>query len=119
MWGCAADGSDSIDHFLATYGGTVRAALWAQCTAEHIVPQGEGGRTAADNIAAACRFCNQNRQFHRDGEPFREYRLYVVRQLAAGRWEGCAWWRVPDFMRAAEPDEAAPERLALPEVCGN
>ena len=32
------------------------------CTAEHLVPRSEGGRTDRNNIVAACRACNCARQ---------------------------------------------------------
>ena len=32
------------------------------CTADHLVPRSEGGRTTPDNIVAACMRCNTHRQ---------------------------------------------------------
>jgi len=119
MWGCAPDGSDDIDAFLATYGGTARSALRAQCTAEHIVARQDGGRTTAANIAAACRYCNEHRHARHEADPFTDYRRYVRARLAEGRWDGCAWWRLPDPMRGSRPDEGDPVPTGLPAMCGN
>lgn len=35
------------------------------CTAEHLVPRSEGGRDQAENIVAACLFCNRHRHIKR------------------------------------------------------
>jgi 5-methylcytosine-specific restriction endonuclease McrA len=32
------------------------------CTADHIIPDSQGGRTVRENIVAACRECNNERQ---------------------------------------------------------
>lgn len=57
-----------------------------RCTAEHLQSRCEGGGDTADNIVAACYFCNIHR--HRRKRPLspEAYRHHVQRRMAAGRW---------------------------------
>ncbi|WP_200799305.1 HNH endonuclease [Gemmobacter megaterium] len=57
-----------------------------QCTAEHLHPRSEGGADTADNIVAACRFCNSRRHRRKQPQTPEAYRAYVQRRMAAGRW---------------------------------
>lgn len=57
-----------------------------QCTAEHLHPRSEGGEDTADNIVAACRFCNSKRHQRKAPKAPGAYRTYVQRRMAAGRW---------------------------------
>lgn len=61
-----------------------------QCTAEHLVPQSEGGRDTASNIVAACAHCNQAR--HKRKRPLDPavYALHVRRRVGRGTWHR-AW----------------------------
>jgi 5-methylcytosine-specific restriction endonuclease McrA len=61
-------------------------ALLLQCTAEHLVPQCEGGRDVPENIVAACAHCNQTR--HRRAKPPTPevYLEQVRRRVALGKW---------------------------------
>jgi hypothetical protein len=59
-----------------------------QCTAEHLVPVSEGGKTSRNNIVAACLFCNQTR--HRTGcvlSP-QQYKELVQRYVQGEGWHG-------------------------------
>jgi 5-methylcytosine-specific restriction endonuclease McrA len=57
-----------------------------QCTAEHLHPRSEGGGNTADNIVAACLYCNNLR--HRRKRPMspEAHRAHVRQRMAAGRW---------------------------------
>ena len=57
-----------------------------RCTAEHLHPRSEGGANTADNIVAACFFCNNSR--HRRKRPLspEAHRAHVQQRMAAGRW---------------------------------
>jgi len=57
-----------------------------RCTAEHLHPRSEGGANTADNIVAACLFCNNSR--HRRKRPLspEAHRAHVQQRMAAGRW---------------------------------
>ena len=55
-------------------------------TAEHLLAQCEGGQDVAENIVAACWYCNVQR--HRSATPLppEAYRDYVRCRLARGNW---------------------------------
>ena len=57
-----------------------------RCTAEHLHPRSEGGANTADNIVAACLFCNNSR--HRRKRPLspEAHRAHVQQRMAAGQW---------------------------------
>ena len=57
-----------------------------QCTAEHLIPRSEGGSNSAENIVAACLFCNITRHRSRDVQTPEKYRDKVQRRLRMGRW---------------------------------
>jgi hypothetical protein len=63
-----------------------------KCTAEHLVACQDGGPTTADNIAAACSWCNTMRH---QGRPHKapnaaRYKEQVVRLVSLGRWHPVA-----------------------------
>lgn len=57
-----------------------------RCTAEHLHPRGEGGADTADNIVAACLFCNNQRHRRKSPRSPEEHRRHVQQRMAAGRW---------------------------------
>lgn len=57
-----------------------------QCTAEHLIPVSQGGRDEADNIVAACLFCNQTRHRAKSVRESGDYASYVRKRVAANRW---------------------------------
>lgn len=61
---------------------------WLQCTAEHLIAKADGGTDAAENIAAACHYCNSRRHRQRhDRAPSSSSYLARVRQcMAEGHW---------------------------------
>ncbi len=65
---------------------TKAAMKGLRCTAEHLHPRSEGGRNTADNIVAACWYCNNRR--HRRKLPLspEAHRQHVQQRMAAGRW---------------------------------
>lgn len=69
-----------------------------RCTAEHLRPRCEGGGNTADNIVAACWYCNTHR--HRRKKPLspEAHRARVQRRMASGKWLAPSW-----------PDLAAPD----------
>jgi 5-methylcytosine-specific restriction endonuclease McrA len=61
--------------------------LWCfQCTTEHIVARTDGGRNGRENIAAACRLCNQRRHEAPSPLSFEEFRVFVQDEIRQGRW---------------------------------
>ena len=77
------------EEFRQQHSMTHKEASLFQCTAEHLMPASEGGRTSTTNIVAACKFCNQTR--HRTKQPLspKKYQLHVTKRLRAGRWNVC------------------------------
>lgn len=73
--------------------------LQLECTAEHLIPTSEGGRTDTANIVAACRFCNQTRHKARRPKSAEQYMAHVQRRISLGRWN--VW------MHAVQPRDAA------------
>ena len=69
------------------FGLTTRESARFQCMAEHLVARQDGGGEGADNIVAACRFCNATR--HRLSSPHdpTAYRRRVLCRLDVGRWQ--------------------------------
>ena len=63
-----------------------RAERALVCTAEHLVPRSAGGADAADNIVAACWFCNTRRHRPRLPLPVLAYREHVQKRVEIGRW---------------------------------
>lgn len=62
------------------------------CTAEHLIARQDGGRDTADNIVAACWWCNRERhrgRAHKAPDAAR-YEAWVLRQVVLGRWHPVA-----------------------------
>jgi hypothetical protein len=62
------------------------SARLLQCTAEHLKPRKDGGSAGAENIVAACWWCNSRR--HRRRAEFGEarYRAWVRQRVGRGAW---------------------------------
>lgn len=58
-WRCFYCGLPMVDG--AVPGGLTRRSLSRLCTAEHLVARCEGGAESAENIVAACWWCNSQR----------------------------------------------------------
>lgn len=56
------------------------------CTAEHLKPRSEGGQDRSENIRAACLFCNVTRHRMKRVKDPTEYRAYVRKRIAKGKW---------------------------------
>lgn len=55
-------------------------------TAEHLLAQCDGGQDVAENIVAACYFCNVQRHRSKTPLPPQAYQTYVRSRLAKGNW---------------------------------
>nr|WP_297801524.1 HNH endonuclease [Arenimonas sp. GDDSR-1] len=71
---------------LERYGLRPSTAKPLRCTAEHLVAQQDGGRDVEGNIAAACRLCNARRHKRRKPPTPEDYRIFVQKRIAKGRW---------------------------------
>ena len=58
-----------------------------QCTAEHLLARQDGGKDGANNIVAACYFCNQTRHNSKRVQTADKYLIRVRRRVASGTWE--------------------------------
>jgi 5-methylcytosine-specific restriction endonuclease McrA len=72
--------------FAAKYGISMAQAKRFQCTAEHLSARQEGGPTSRNNIAAACRYCNQARHRRRVAASSSHFKVLVARRLRRCRW---------------------------------
>ncbi|PYD84519.1 restriction endonuclease, partial [Pseudomonas syringae pv. pisi] len=75
-----------------TYAIESRFTKYLKCTAEHLTARQDEGLDTADNIVAACAWCNKMRHFRREfkaPDP-RTYRLQVSRLISMGRWHPLA-----------------------------
>lgn len=59
----------------------------SQCTAEHLVPRSEGGSDKAENIVAACRFCNTTRHKRKRALSATQFKQMVRQRIANGKWK--------------------------------
>ncbi|WP_193335918.1 HNH endonuclease [Devosia beringensis] len=55
-------------------------------TAEHLLAQCDGGQDVAENIVAACWFCNTRRHTSKTPLSPQAYQDYVRHRLARGNW---------------------------------
>ena len=63
-----------------------KAPLTLKCTAEHLVPVSDGGRTDEPNVVAACYFCNSTRHKAKRVLPPDQFGVYVRKRLEQKRW---------------------------------
>ncbi len=77
---------DSAEAFAAKHRISLAQAQQFQCTAEHLKARSEGGKNAANNIAAACKRCNQLRHKSKKAPSPETYQQLVQKRLAQGKW---------------------------------
>lgn len=63
-----------------------KRAIWLRSTAEHLCAKRDGGKDSAENLVAACWFCNCTR--HKTKAPLtpEAYSAFVRKRLSLGRW---------------------------------
>lgn len=86
------------DAFARAHACSLRAAQWRRCTAEHLIARQDGGKNTADNIVAACRFCNVTR--HRSRNPLPPL---AFQRLARDRCRKGRWFRIDQRRRSRTP----------------
>jgi hypothetical protein len=69
-----------------------RIAKYLKCTAEHLIARQDSGRDTADNIVAACLWCNKMRHYRREHQApdAATYSSKVSRLISMGRWHPLA-----------------------------
>ena len=74
------------DCFLKAYGLTTRQFRLFKCTAEHLIAKADGGHDSAENIAAACLFCNSRRGRCKPSLNADAFLALVQERSALGKW---------------------------------
>lgn len=77
---------DSAEAFAAKHRISLAQAQQFQCTAEHLKARCDGGKNAANNIAAACKRCNQLRHKRNKAPSPETYQQLVQKRLTQGKW---------------------------------
>ena len=80
------------ESFSRAHGLPSRISKHLQCTAEHLVARQDSGQDTADNIVAACLWCNRMRHHARSRkapDPS-AYKLRISQLIAVGRWHPLA-----------------------------
>ncbi len=78
--------TNAPETFATTHKITRKQAAKLQCTAEHLEARQDGGQDTAQNIVAACKFCNAKRHAGKTALPPQRYRQKVQNRLKQGRW---------------------------------
>lgn len=65
---------------------TLKQARWFKCTAEHLVAKQDGGLDTAENIVAACRWCNSRRHKRKTVPASKAYLQMVQHRMRRGGW---------------------------------
>lgn len=78
--------ASDIEAFAARYKLTPKLANRLQCTGEHLQARRDGGNSAAPNIVAACRFCNETRHRRKQPPTPALYKQEVQARINDGRW---------------------------------
>ena len=74
------------DSFCAKYYLKTGDANLLQCTAEHLKPRQDGGKDSAQNIVAACKFCNHTRHKAKSVLVPEMYKKRVRMRLSKNLW---------------------------------
>lgn len=80
----------------------IRLAKYLQCTAEHLVAQQDEGTDTADNIVAACLWCNRLRHLGRSQKapgPL-AYKAKVAQLVRQGKWHPIASSKVAKKLKS-------------------
>lgn len=77
---------DSHEAFAKKYNLTSKEAMLFRCTAEHLRAKQDGGKDGADNILAACHYCNQKRHKCKSPKDPISYKNHVTKRLCKGKW---------------------------------
>ena len=76
----------SAEAFAAEHRISLAQAKHFQCTAEHLQARCDGGNNRTENIAAACKRCNQLRHQRKKAPSPDAYQQFVQERLRKGKW---------------------------------
>lgn len=74
------------ESFAHTHKLTQAQARWFQSTAEHLKARQDNGKDVADNIVAACLWCNHKRHMRKIAPNPNIYKQLVKERLGNGQW---------------------------------
>ena len=77
---------EGIEAFAKAHKYSLVQAKWLKCTAEHLLARANGGNDSAENIAAACWYCNLKRHQRKYPLPPEQYRHHVAKRIKKGGW---------------------------------
>ncbi len=94
--------------FARCYQLPVKRAAYLKCTAEHLVARQDGGADTAENVVAACLWCNKHRHHRRphNAPDANTYKRRVEALIARGNWHPAA----PHILNY-QPTQRTPQRL--------
>ena len=75
-----------LRRFCEALGLTTAQGQNLRCTAEHLHARRDGGKNTPGNVVAACSYCNRQRHKRPKVLEPAEYRRFVQRRMASGRW---------------------------------
>ena len=78
--------SGDLEQFAERLKSSLRFARRYLCTAEHLLPVQDGGKDTAENIVAACAFCNATRHRFMCPPTPEAYRRHVASRIRRGKW---------------------------------
>lgn len=77
---------ENPDEFSIAHGVRKPLLRQCQCTGEHLKPHSCGGTASKENIVAACFYCNSKRHKRKAKMDPIQYRSYVHKRVAKGKW---------------------------------
>ena len=76
------------EQFADQHAISLKQARHLQATAEHLVARSDGGLDVAENIVAACWYCNNHRHRAKQALSPDRYARKVAARLRRGKWHG-------------------------------
>lgn len=115
MWEPALE---ALPAYEARTGWAIAHPGFVKCTAEHLTPRSDGGRTAAVNIAAACSWCNQVRHRRMKDLTVEAYRALALLRVKQRRWNyGFApFWAAGQRYNPPRPQIVSPHLIKRPQM---
>lgn len=103
---------DGEEEFCQRFRISVRLAKLLKSTAEHLLAQQDGGKDTAENIVAACAWCNRRRHHgrHLKAPTPANYRCHIAKRVARGKWHPSLPYIVASLQGGVSNDPIAGNR---------
>lgn len=72
--------------FCSKFNISLKASKFFKCTAEHLIAKQDSGKNSADNIVAACLFCNRTRHLAKNPLNYNKYKTKVLTRMRLNKW---------------------------------